>query len=78
MVKIPKSEILWKTDTTPNGTFYTTSDKIRSKYTLWRQDKEGVTKIKSAATPDQFNEALEPYWNPPSEDKPKRKRKGKS
>jgi len=76
-MKIPKSEILWKTDNTPNGTFLTTSDKIRSKYTLWRQEENGVTKIKSAATPNQFNEVLEPYWNPPSDDKPKRNRKGK-
>ena len=77
-MRIPKSEILWKTDTTPSGTFYTTSDKIRSKYTLWRQDPDGFTKIKSAATPNQFNEVLEPYWNPASENMPKRKRKGKS
>ena len=76
-MNIPKSEILWKTDNTPNGTFLITSDKIRSKYTLWRQDEEGVTKLKTAATPTKFDEVLEPYWDPASENKPKRKRKGK-
>ena len=76
-MNIPKSEILWKTDNTPNGTFLITSDKIRSKYTLWRQDEEGVTKLKIAATPTKFDEVLEPYWNPPSANKPKTKRKGK-
>jgi len=76
-MKIPKSEILWKTDNTPNGTFLITSDKIRSKYTLWRQDEEGVTKLKTAATPIKLDEVLAPYWDPASENKPKRKRKGK-
>ena len=77
MNQIPKSELLWKTDHTPSGVFYTTSDKTRSKYTLWRQDEEGVTKLKTAATPTKFDEVLEPYWDPASENKPKRKRKGK-
>lgn len=73
--KLPKTEFLWKTDHTPSGTFYTTSDKSRTKYTLWRQDAEGVTKIKSAATPEKFNEILQPLWSAEFDEKPKRKRR---
>lgn len=78
MKQIPKSEILWKVDHTPACDFYTTSDKLRSKYSLWRQDADGVTKIKTAATPNQFNEVLAPYWGTASEDKSKKKQMRKS
>lgn len=76
MRQIPKSEILWKTENAPGGTFYITSDKLRAKYTLWKKGESGVVKIKSAVTPEKFNATLDSYWNPTSDEKPKRKRSG--
>lgn len=78
MKKLPKSEILWVTNNTPSGVYYVTSDKLRTKYNLWRQDENEVTKIKSAATPDKFNDFLQPLWDAEDNEKPKRKRRIKN
>lgn len=78
MKKLPKNETLWVTNNTPAGVYYVTSDINRTKYTLWRQDENEVTKIKSAATPDKFNDYLQSCWDVEDNPKPKRKRRTKN
>ena len=78
MKRLPKSEILWVTNNTPSGVYYVTSDKLRTKYSLWRQDENEVVKVKSAATPDKFDEILQPLWIAETDEKPKRKRRNKN
>lgn len=78
MKRLPKSEILWVTSNTPSGVYYVTSDKLRTKYNLWRQDENEVTKIKSAATPDKFNDFLQSCWDVEDNSRSKSKRRIKN
>ena len=78
MKKLPKNEILWVTNNTPSGVYYVTSDKIRTKYNLWRQDENEVVKVKSAATPDKFNDYLQSCWDIEDDSRPKKKGRTKN
>lgn len=52
---LPRTEILWKTETTDAGAvFYTTSDTHRTKYSLWKQVDDGVRLVTTGKTPEKF------------------------
>ena len=56
---IPKNELLWVTETRSDGeVFYTTSDRIRTKYNLYQKVSEGVKLLTSAPTPVGFSEII--------------------
>ena len=58
--KLPKSETLWVTYTSENGTkYYITSNKIRDKYTLWLQGDDHVSQITTSKTPVKFQQILD-------------------
>ena len=59
---IPKNEFLWVTETRSDGeVFYTTSDRIRSKYNLYQKVSEGVKLLASALTPVGFSEIIDSF-----------------
>ena len=52
---LPKSDILWVTERTESeNTYYITSDKSRTKYSLWKQEKDGVSLVTTGKTPSKF------------------------
>lgn len=56
---LPSSETLWTTTALPNGNvYYTTSDKARTKYSLYAQQDGFVECIATASTPDKFKNKI--------------------
>ena len=56
---IPATELRWVRQITESGdTFLITSDQLRNKYTLWKQNGTGFQKVTTGATPDGFEKYI--------------------